>query len=319
MAKIPKNLLDQWSKHIKQQQWHFQDHVSIGGSNNLSHLIKSIFPSYNNQQSNNLSKGYHFLYCNQPNDNLGHDWYDNYQAPMSDDNKTPLFTRRMWVSGQINFNNNNNLMIGQSVDCYEKVKSVRTIGDSIFTYINRTFNNESGMSLTELRSLVYLNENYSIPTENNQSSTQDNSYSSTKDTNSNSSTQNNNSSSSISSPVINGESIISKFTLTYTDIIRYCALTYNVHKIHHNVKYSQDTENLPDVIVPGPFMVTLILAMFPKQYNVDIKAIKYKNVEPILVNTNLKLVYNKIADDKFHAYLTNQNNNKIFIDSVISV
>lgn len=288
-----KSQVNEWSNQIKKQSWNFPDNYSIGQLVNLNQALRLIFPQVKRVDLSQagIPIGYHFIYNNQPNTELGKDGYDNYQAPLNRDRES-LFERRMWVNGYIQFHEENfKIPLLTRTTCKETIKSVRVIESSVFVSVNREFIDDKGTPIiTELRSLVYTNDEYKLPDKER---------------------------SLIS---IDREDTTVPFKLSYDDIKRYCALLYNVHKIHHDIEYCQKIEKLPDVIVPGPFMASIILTVFNSIYTQKIKSIKYKNVEPCLVNTNLHVVIKPIEQNsKYRLMIANLETNQIFIDSVVNV
>lgn len=286
MSKI-KPLVKQWADRIKSKTWTFHDNYSVGSATNLTYLLESIFPT-NQPDLQYLRPGYHFLYNNQPNTLLGTDWYDDYQAPR-DDSLNALYKRRLWVGGQIDFHTAPKL--SSAMVCEESITSVKSLFDSTFVTIRRELNTYEGSPiLQESRTLAYTNQLYSPSTQLFTLLHPENWY-------------------------------IVPFTLTYQDVAKFCALTYNLHKIHIDPNYCQTQENLPNVLVPGPFMVTSALNVFqyfsPRR---RITSIKYKNIEPCFVNSSLQLIVQQhgSSEEKCSVLLISVETKKKFMDATIS-
>lgn len=250
-----------WAKQIKSKSWIWDDVHSIGGHNHLNTLLQEIVPT----QSKNLY-GTHFIFNNQSNTNLGIDGYDDYQAPMAESGR-PLFHRRMWVNGYLEYFGKGP-QVNDLIRCIENVKAVRSVGSSVFVTIGRNFSGEEGKPvLRELRTLVYTNELYHKPDLDRLEPPSDNG-------------------------ILIGEQ---QFRFSLSDVMRFSSLSYNLHKIHYDVKYCQ-LENLENVIASGPLlaatMLRYFLSLFPQ---VKVKSFKYRNSEPCYIDEDLVLQVTKLG------------------------
>ncbi|CUM55409.1 unnamed protein product [Debaryomyces tyrocola] len=277
--------LDQWSRYIKLKTWIFEDTCSTIASNNLLLLLNDIFPKKFQAkklgfEKNHLPIGFHFLYNNQPNVTLGSDGYDNYQAPMIRNKQA--YRRRMWVKGNIEFYKSP--LLNEYLKCTEHVHTVKTFGDATFVNIIREFSNAQCLNFVENRTLIYKNDLYHPVT--NQASF----------------------------PKFNDTLNIQ---LSSNDIIRYSYLTYNCHKIHYDGNYCRKKENLPEIIVQGPFMVTLLLYWFQKLHpDFMIKKFTYKNIEPWFLNDRVTLGCVE-GEDSYKLQIINEENGKVYIEGMI--
>lgn len=277
--------LNQWSRYIKLKKWIFEDTCSAATSNNLLVLLNDVFPKkfHSTKLSfakNQLPIGFHFLYNNQYNASLGSDGYDNYQAPMVNDKQ--VYRRRMWVKGNMEIYKSP--LLNEHLLCTEYIQAVKTIGDATFVNINREFSNSQSLNFIENRTLIYKDDLYQ-PTMNHSQF-----------------------------PKFNDTLSIQ---LSSKDIIRYSYLTHNYHKIHYDERYCQDKENLPEIIVQGPFMVTLLLYWFQKIHpNFMIKKFTYKNIEPWFVNEKVTLGCVE-REDSFTLQIINEEKKKVYIDGTV--
>lgn len=278
--------LDQWATSIKRKNWIFEDICSTSASNNLILLLNDIFPEKFHKKilgfgKNTLPSGFHFLYNNQPNVNIGKDGYDNYQAPMIKNEQ--VYKRRMWVKGNLEIHKAP--ILNEYLKCTERIHTVKTIGNSTFVNIKREFDSLQTHNLTESRTLIYKNDLYQPSTTQYKMLQFDDSLSIQVNTN---------------------------------DLMRYSCLTYNCHKIHFDKQYSQEVENLPEIIVQGPFMVTLLLYWFQVTHsNFEIKRFSYKNMEPWFVNDKVTLGCVK-RNDSFLLQIVNQEKGKTYIEGTVS-
>ena len=223
-----------WRQAIKSKTWTRQDTMSAGSLYHLSNLLRRHFPTLR------TVPGFHFLYCNPSNTFLAQDGYDNYQAPC-DEAGNLLFARRMWARGELN--QHKCPSIGEPIECKEQIKSVRSVGKSVFVEIERQLpSNQSPMG-QELRSFVYTNDKYRR---------------------------------SDSEEVVPNHEKTITINITANDIARYSALTYNLHKIHLERAYAI-SEGFENLVVQGPYMVTLAMCWMEVN-GVKVKRFQYKNL-----------------------------------------
>lgn len=267
-----------WTKQVLAQSWSFSDNLLLGRTQNLLELCQRITRVSPSTSSPDywFGHGFHFLNNTQNNQDLGVDGYDNYQAP-KDEKGTPIFRRRMWVGGTIS-NFGNPMALGEVIVCEEKIGLVKTIGGSTFVKIDRVFSTTVPV-LEELRTLVYTKEDF---VENKKE---------------------------MELPQYPEEKL--EISLTRTDLRRYSALTNNLHKIHMDTEYARGYEHLPDVIVHGPFMVSLLLYWIGCRQ--PIKSFKYKNIYPCVVGEPMTLV-----QDNNTLMIVNYETGKKFIEGKYS-
>lgn len=246
------NMLNEWSQVVKNRSWHVNESLSPGQTNRMLDLLNGVLGKSTKHLSNSLHKGFHFMYILQKNNLLGSDGYDNEQAPTVANQS--IFKRRMWVRGSIEFHN---LLSEGSFECVECVKSVRPIHDSVLVTIQKEITQGKPI-LTETRSLMYTNSPY-LPKEK---------------------TLQNDTTEQSKSP----DSLQINVKLTPTDLLKYSMLTNNLHKIHYDKQFAI-SENFPDLVVHGPFMVSLVLYWFSGYHN--IRSFKYKNMEPCFVGEDM--------------------------------
>mgnify|MGYP001040057652 CR=1 FL=1 len=281
------SLVKQWSNIIKKAQWDSIDTLSAGSTTHLYNLLLSIIsvPCSNRTPQHLFFNGFHFLYNNQPNINVAADGYDNYQAPVDDTDKE-LFSRRLWVKGCVNFFPRSDQF--NTIKCSERILNVRVMKESTFVNIERNFTTNDQSILNETRTLMYTNQPFVA----------------------------NNSSRALPTQVSHTLSI----TLSPTDLLKYSFLTYNLHKIHWDANYCQTVEKLPNVIVHGPFMVTLLLYWFNCKYpHLPIKSFAYKNLMPCFVNESLTLTMQEASPDNFAMSIVNASLGKTYLQGTLLV
>lgn len=268
--------LARWTSQIKNARWTWDDTVSLGQLKHLRTLLNEIIPS-----KTWTLYGTSLLFNNQTNASLGLDGYDNYQAPQ--ENGKQLFDRRMWVSGSLKFRKTPR--IGESLRCIERIQLVRRVGDSVFVAVLRETRkldfdseveggsvkvgneNTGDVLVSELRSLVYKWR---------------------ADASENTETKTTESSSTVTQNETNPDTTL-EFTISASQVSRFSALQYNIHKIHYNCDYCL-SEGLSDVIVLGPMLVNIMLHYFALRYpKAAIELFSYRMSEPCYVDRQLRI------------------------------
>lgn len=65
-------------------------------------------------------------------------------------------------------------------------------------------------------------------------------------------------------------------------LFRYSALTYNSHRIHYDLKYCQDAEGYPGLIVHGPLTATLLIDLVRRERpDARVETFDFKGVSPL--------------------------------------
>lgn len=241
------------------QRWNIVDNISLGRTQQLLKLCHQVTgrEPVTEDPCFWFRNGFHFLNNTQDNQLLGIDGYDNYQAPMDRDMGTPLFRRRMWVGGTITFHTQPN-SIHDIINCEENILGIRRMGELTFVTINREFSNHKQPLISEVRKMMYTQKYFE----------------------------------SIERPQDNWHPNNDlTFLLSYTAIRRYSFLTNNLHRIHIDPDYARGYEGLPNVIVHGPFMVTLMLYLL-SNFGVTTNSFNYRNFEPCFANDSILFVHN---------------------------
>lgn len=218
----------------------------------------------------NAPPGYHLIYFNPKNGEhtLSSDGYESHQSP------GPEYPNRMWVGGSVEFNLESELKLGlpsTATETISDVKQSQSDAGKLTVTIDRKLKNKEeenhDWSVRELRSLIYFTE---------QSGNRKNVFD------------------RFLKPRSSDPAHTHTLRPSSLLLFRYSALTFNSHKIHFDREYATQVENLPDVVVHGPLMVTLLLRWMSTSVlghleNVRIKSFSYKNLLPMFVNNDLTL------------------------------
>lgn len=242
-----------WTQQIKKKTWRSVDIYSVGGVNHLTNLLNGILPNQEGRSAP-LPLGANFIFNNPDNINIGSDGYDNALAPV-DSNNLSLFSRRMWVSGQLQWNGHFN--INDTVICNEKVVSIRKISSSVFVSTERLYSlvGQSQPTIKEVRNLVYTNDAFS-------------------------------GGSPRPAPEITRE-LAKKVVFSESDVAKFCSLSFNLHKIHRDLGHCAG-EGFRDIVVPGP-LLSLVMLRHLQMERPDIMpmSFSYKMSSPCYINEEL--------------------------------
>lgn len=89
---------------------------------------------------------------------------------------------------------------------------------------------------------------------------------------------------------VNDGNISTGLLFRLSDVMRFCSLSYNLHKIHYDRRYCA-SENLPNVVVPGPLLALVMLhyvsSLLP---DADIGRFVYRNSLPCYIDEPVELV-----------------------------
>lgn len=261
-----------WTRDILKKSWSSSQIIDEVPTQRLNKLIGSVYGYPVSTSTSQLPPGYHFVYHNPNLNNLGNDGYDNYQAPVDVAN-LGLFKRRMWVGGKIDFILP--IHYNSNIECVEIVKGVRFLEGTCFVNIERKFQENGAVSLIESRTLAYSNSKYKIPNEPKILEIPD-------------------------------KSLSTGIVLTQIQNFRYSALTYNAHKIHYDLDYCQQEEGFPNVLISGPFAITLLINWFSANHpSMKIRSVKYKNKLPIYQGDKLEFTCKEKARGEYAIRILN--------------
>lgn len=75
-----------------------------------------------------------------------------------------------------------------------------------------------------------------------------------------------------------------------TLLFRYCALTFNSHRIHYDANYAQADEAYPGLLVHGPLVATLLLDLIRSQFEEQaVSRFAFRGHSPAVVREALLL------------------------------
>ncbi len=162
-----------------------------------------------------------------PADHLGPDGH-----PAKGGFLPPIFLpRRMWASGEVHFLAP--LQAGVVVKKSSEIKSITSkdgrSGPLCFVTVENTYTTEGNVAVRETQNIVYREAATEFAP--------------------------------ISEPKADEGAFdaVRIVEITPVMLFRYSALTFNAHRIHYDLPYTQQTEFYPDLVIHGPLQATLLL------------------------------------------------------------
>ncbi|MEM6941969.1 MAG: MaoC family dehydratase N-terminal domain-containing protein [Pseudomonadota bacterium] len=72
-------------------------------------------------------------------------------------------------------------------------------------------------------------------------------------------------------------------------LFRYSAITFNAHRIHYDLPYTQEVEHYPDLVVHGPLQAQLLMDLATEVRGAAPKTFAYRGVHPLFAQDALSL------------------------------
>ena len=74
-----------------------------------------------------------------------------------------------------------------------------------------------------------------------------------------------------------------------TQLFRFSALTFNPHRIHYDIKYCQNVEKYPNLVIHGPLIVLQMMHFIENMTGYHMLSFKYKFFKPTFLGTTISL------------------------------
>ena len=230
-----------------------------------------------------LPLGYHLAYFTPAalTYDLGRDGTDISYSPAKP------FTRRMWAGGQLDWEKDNPLRIGdEAIETTKLVsaqpKVTRAGEEMIVVGVEKTFENGKGLALVDRRDWVFRPQLPGPPPPQDYS---------------------------LSSLQINNDALLPSpshsqksrdFLQTAVSLFRFSALTFNAHMIHYSRPWCRKVEGHRDIVVHGPLNLVNVLDFWrdeqPNDYVIP-RSIRYRATAPFYVGETYRALLTR-ADDK---------------------
>lgn len=137
--------------------------------------------------------------------------------------------RRMWAGGSLRFHAA--IHVGERLTRRSVIRDIQHKGEDAqmsFVTVDHMIYGERGLAISEQQDIVYL----PVPT----------SYTPPKPR-----------------PMPEAQALAASFDATEVRLFRYSALTFNAHRIHYDLAYTQAVEHYPSLVVHGPLQATMLM------------------------------------------------------------
>jgi 3-methylfumaryl-CoA hydratase len=169
--------------------------------------------------------------------------------------------RRMWAGGTVEFVAP--LRVGEALKRRTRIANIveksGATGDIVIVSLDHEIHGENGIGVMERQDIVYLQipDSYvppkkQIPAEN---------------------------------PDVSADVCV-----TTPLLFRYSAITFNAHRIHYDLPYTQQVEQYPDLVVHGPMQAQLLMNLATQHRGCAPKLFSYRGVHPLFAGDKLRTV-----------------------------
>lgn len=167
--------------------------------------------------------------------------------------------RRMWAGGALEFMAP--LHVGERLTRETRIANVveksGAAGEMVFVTLEHDISGENGLAVREQQDIVYLQ----IP----------DSFRAPK---------------TIPAP----ESDLKEPVMLSTPLLfRYSAITFNAHRIHYDLAYTQEVEHYPDLVVHGPLQANLLMDMAIRHRGRAPAMFSFRGVHPVFASDALEV------------------------------
>ena len=174
--------------------------------------------------------------------------------------------RRMWAGGALEFIAP--LHVGEHLTRETRIANIveksGAAGEMVFVTLEHGISGEDGLALREQQDIVYLQ----IP----------DSFRAPK-----------------AIPVPQDD-LREAFSVTTPLLFRYSAITFNAHRIHYDLPYTQEVEHYPDLVVHGPLQANLLMDMATRHRGRAPSMFSFRGVHPVFASDAVELSATKTSD-----------------------
>lgn len=174
--------------------------------------------------------------------------------------------RRMWAGGGLEFMAP--LHVGERLTRETRISNVvekaGAAGEMVFVTLEHDISGESGLAVREQQDIVYLQ----IP----------DSFRAPK-----------------AVPAPQGD-LREPVEVTTPLLFRYSAITFNAHRIHYDLPYTQEVEHYPDLVVHGPLQANLLMDMATRHRGRAPSMFSFRGVHPVFATDAVELSATKTSD-----------------------
>jgi 3-methylfumaryl-CoA hydratase len=169
-------------------------------------------------------------------------------------------SRRMWAGGSLSFEAP--LRVGDELTCTSTVTGIAHKGSEdkpmAFVTVDHEISGPKGVGIRERQTIVYLDipETFVAP---KKTALPD-------------------------APVAQGHMPITEATL-----FRFSAVTFNAHRIHYDLPYTQAVERYPALIIHGPLQAMALMQLATKHRGAQPSLFEFRGVHPMFLGNDLDL------------------------------
>jgi len=171
------------------------------------------------------------------------------------------FPRRMWAGGKLTFSGT--LHIGERLQKRSEILSVTekqgATGPMVFVRVGHVIEGENSGYIEETQDIVYLEipETFSPPKK---------------------------------VPVPENLSFDELVPMNEARLFRYSAATFNAHRIHYDLPYTQNVEKYPALVVHGPMQATMALEAAKRHTGKNARHFRFRGVHPMFHDQDMRLI-----------------------------
>ncbi len=170
-------------------------------------------------------------------------------------------TRRMWAGGSLEFHAP--VAVGDPLSLRSTIvkidEKLRDDNPMVFVTVEHEVRAPRGLAVRERQTIVYLNipEEFSPPRKRPMPDT----------------------------PIAHQVFPVSEPTL-----FRFSAVTFNAHRIHYDLKYAQETERYPALVIHGPLQAMKLMQLGERHRGGPPSLFEFRGVHPMLLGSPLDLM-----------------------------
>ncbi|QUJ75724.1 MaoC family dehydratase N-terminal domain-containing protein [Sulfitobacter albidus] len=174
--------------------------------------------------------------------------------------------RRMWAGGALEFLRP--LHVGERLTRETRIAGVSeksgAAGDMVFVTLEHEIAGEAGLAIRERQDIVYLQipERFRAP-----------------------------------KPTAPFDADATEPVMISPPLLfRYSAITFNAHRIHYDLPYTQEVEHYPDLVVHGPLQATLLMDLATRHRGRAPSMFSFRGLHPVFASDTVALALQKASD-----------------------
>lgn len=174
--------------------------------------------------------------------------------------------RRMWAGGALEFMAP--LHVGEHLTRETRIANVveksGAAGEMVFVTLEHDISGENGLAVREQQDIVYLQiaDSFRAPKV-------------------------------IPAPQ---DDLRETVSITKPLLFRYSAITFNAHRIHYDLPYTQQVEHYPDLVVHGPLQANLLMDLATRRRGRAPSMFSFRGVHPVFASDAVELSATKTSD-----------------------